>query len=71
MPEEEKDETNVTIAKLDSAGESMMAWMREFDPLPDSVGEEEARQYLENEKIRIRRVRENIEKVLEDAGTTQ
>ena len=53
MPEEEKKETNAMIARLDSAGESMMAWMREFDPLPDSAGEETARRYLENEKIRI------------------
>lgn len=71
MPEAEKIETQAMIAKLDSAGESMMAWMREFDPLPDSVGEEKARQYLESEKIRIKKVRENIEEVLKEAGTRE
>src|SRR5688572_19993617 len=28
-----------TIMKLDSAGEGMMAWMRNFNPIPDSLGE--------------------------------
>ena len=71
MPEAEKLETKAMIAKLDSAGESMMVWMREFDPLPDSLGEEKARQYLESEKIRIKQVRENIEGALRTARSRQ
>lgn len=65
---EEKDKANAMIAKLDSAGESMMAWMREFRPLPDSLGEDKAREYLEKELERVKRVRENILEALDEAG---
>src|SRR5262245_34128266 len=49
MAAEKKKELEALIAKLDSADHSMMTWMHEFNPLPDSVaGEEKAREYLEN-----------------------
>lgn len=68
MPVSEKEKIGKLIARLDSAAESMMVWMREFDPLPDSVGEDKARAYLENEKAKISEVRENLESALRDAG---
>lgn len=68
LPQDEKDKANATIAALDSAGESMMAWMREFRPLPDSLGEDKAREYLEKELERVKQVRENMLKALEEAG---
>ena len=55
------------IAKLDSAGEGMMVWMRQFSPLPDSLGEEKARSYLEQEMERVKKVRANILEALEEA----
>lgn len=53
-----------SITKLDQASEGMMVWMREFDPIPDSLGEEKAREYLENEMEKIRKVRDDIVEVL-------
>ncbi|MFZ6009029.1 MAG: hypothetical protein ACOYXT_01680 [Bacteroidota bacterium] len=66
---EKKAEIEAMILKLDSAGEGMMEWMRNFNPLPDSLGEEKAREYLENEMQRVKEVRENILEALEKAKT--
>lgn len=63
----ERPRIEATIARLDSAGEGMMVWMREFRPLPDSLGEERAREYLENEMEKVKKVREGILQALEEA----
>ena len=60
LPENERQEIQNNIARLDSASEGMMIWMRQFNPLPDSAGEEKARSYLENELEKIKKVREDI-----------
>jgi len=67
MPESQKKAIDATIAKLDSANDSMMDWMHDFSPLPDSVGQDKAREYLENEMLRIKKVRENILNALREA----
>jgi hypothetical protein len=67
MAEEKKKQIDATIAKLDSADESMMEWMRKFNPLPDSLGEEKAREYLETEMEKVKKVRENIQQALKQA----
>jgi hypothetical protein len=64
MPEADKHAIEDSITKLDQASEGMMVWMREFDPIPDSLGEEKAREYLENEMEKIKKVREDITEVL-------
>jgi hypothetical protein len=63
----ERMQIDAMVAKLDSAGEGMMIWMREFRPLPDSTGEEKAREYLENEMERVKLVRSKILQAIEDA----
>lgn len=63
----ERIELDAITAKLDSANESMMTWMHEFNPLPDSLGEEKARAYLEGEIERVKKVRANILEALEAA----
>jgi regulator of replication initiation timing len=63
----ERIELDAITAKLDSANESMMTWMHEFSPLPDSLGEEKARAYLEGEIERVKKVRANILEALEAA----
>ena len=63
--EEKKKEIEASIAKLDSADAGMMEWMHKFNPLPDSLGEEKAREYLETEMEKIKGVRENILEALE------
>jgi len=67
LPEQEKQEIQHEIARLDSASEGMMVWMRQFDPLPDSAGEEKARAYLEAELKKVTQVREDILEALQSA----
>ena len=62
-----KTEIETAIVKLDSASEGMMVWMREFNPIPDSEGEDKAREYLENEKVKVTKVKENMLQALEKA----
>ena len=64
MPESDKIAIEDSITRLDKASEGMMVWMREFNPIPDSLGEEKAREYLENEMEKIKKVREDIVEVL-------
>lgn len=67
MPAEKKQQIESVISRLDSASEGMMVWMRHFNPLPDSTGEEQAKEYLENEMEKIKKVREDVRKALTDA----
>ncbi|MDQ2656750.1 MAG: hypothetical protein M3Y60_04955 [Bacteroidota bacterium] len=65
LGEKEKEDISSKIARLDSASEGMMVWMRQFEPLADSVGEEKARTYLEAELVKVKKVREDIQEALE------
>jgi hypothetical protein len=65
LAEEKKKHIEATIAKLDSASEGMMIWMRKFDPMADTLTPEKKAQYLESEKVKITKVREDIYKALE------
>jgi hypothetical protein len=67
LTEVEKMKIEAMISRLDSASESMMVWMREFQPVPDSDGEEKAREYLETEMEKVKKVRENILQALAEA----
>ena len=60
LTDAKRSEVNDKVAQLDSADESMMVWMRKFNPIPDSLGEEKARKYLEEELVKVKKVRENI-----------
>lgn len=60
LPEQERQKIQNDIARLDSASEGMMVWMREFDPIPDSAGEDKARAYLQEELRKVKEVREDI-----------
>lgn len=66
--EPEKENIQVRIARIDSASEGMMVWMRQFNPLPDSEGEDKARAYLESELIKVKKVRQNILEALKDTA---
>lgn len=65
--ETEKEAIQKRISRLDSASENMMAWMRQFDPIPDSLGEERAKAYLENELVKVKEVRQHVLEALQDA----
>ena len=60
LVDEKRRTIEATILKLDSAGEAMMVWMRNFNPLPDSLGEEKAREYLEDQQEKIKKVKEEM-----------
>ena len=65
ISDQQRKELTALLNRLDSAGEGMMVWMRQFNPIPDSVGEEKARIYLEGEMEKVKRVREDIVQALE------
>jgi hypothetical protein len=67
MVEEKKKDLEKTILQLDSASEGMMVWMRNFNPIPDSLGEEKARKYLEEQKAKVTKVKEDMLKAIEEA----
>ena len=67
VSEDEKKEISEKIVAIDSASEGMMVWMRQFNPIPDSLGEDKARAYLESELVRVTNVREDILKALKKA----
>lgn len=71
LVEEKKKAIESTILKLDSASESMMVWMRNFNPLPDSLGEEKAREYLEDQKVKVEKVKEDMLQAIEEAGALE
>ncbi len=65
MVDEERKKLEHRIANLDSVGNLMMDWMHQFSPLPDSLGQEAARDYLEGEMERIKVVREAMLGIIE------
>jgi hypothetical protein len=67
MVEEKKKDLEKTILELDSASEEMMVWMRNFNPIPDSLGEEKARKYLEEQKVKVKKVKDDMLKAIEEA----
>jgi hypothetical protein len=65
--EQKRREIESTIVELDAASEGMMVWMRNFNPLPDSLGEEQARKYLVEQKERVTDVREDMLQAIDKA----
>lgn len=70
MMEEAKKELEVTIQQLDSASNSMMVWMRQFNPPTDSTSEEALREYLEAQLEMVKKMREDVMEAL-DKGKKQ
>ena len=70
MGVERKQQLEKIISNLDSASSAMMNWMHEFNPLPDTVDQELAREYLEEEMEKIRKVKtlmlESIDKAKQE-----
>ena len=63
MAEETKVEFQQTILRLDSAGNSMMVWMREFNP-PDQKDEAAFKKYMEIELVKVKKMKEEVMKAL-------
>lgn len=62
---EEKVKIEQRIAHLDSVSGLMMDWMHKFNPLPDSADQEEAREYLESEMEKIKKVKDAMLEAIE------
>jgi hypothetical protein len=60
LVKERKEALEQVALQLDSANKAMMDWMHEFQPLPDSVDEEEARAYLESQMEKIKKVKDEM-----------
>lgn len=67
MPEEKKKEIEEILMELDEADRGMWVWMRKFEPIPDSEGEDKAREYLENEMENVKKVKKDILQAIEKA----
>jgi len=67
MVAEKKAQMEKMISNLDSASTAMMNWMHEFNPLPDSTDQEKAREYLESEMERIRKVKSLVTETIDKA----
>ncbi|MBS1487633.1 MAG: hypothetical protein JST43_08585 [Bacteroidetes bacterium] len=72
LPNEAKKHIDTIIQELDSADHAMMDWMHRFRPLPDSANREAAREYLEDEMLKIKKVREltfnSLQKAKDELG---
>jgi hypothetical protein len=60
----EKEKLEAEIKRIEEASESMMVWMREFNPPADSAGIEKVTTYLNNEMKKVQQVKENILEVV-------
>ena len=67
LVETKRKQIESAIVQLDAASESMMDWMRNFNPLPDSLGEEKARKYLEEQRVKVVKVKEDMLRAIEEA----
>lgn len=65
LAEEKKKELEETILQLDSASNSMMVWMRQFNPPADTASEEAMREYLESQLEKVKKMREDVLVALE------
>lgn len=64
----DKAAIEMDIAKLDSADKGMMDWMHHFKMEQDTLSDEEYREYLESELIKVKKVREGILQALKGAN---
>jgi hypothetical protein len=67
IAEEQQRILKSRLARIDSVSKMMMDWMHQFNPLPDSVDQEEARAYLESQMEKIRKVKVEMTSILEKA----
>ena len=63
MPDETKLKFQLSILRLDSAGNSMMGWMREFNP-PEASDKEAFNKYMETELVKVKKMREDVMRAL-------
>lgn len=67
MIAEKKRELDLAIHQLDSANDSMMDWMHKYNPLPDSADQEKAREYLESEMEKVKKLKDLFSESIDKA----
>lgn len=68
LSEERKQAISASIVLIDSASDGMMVWMRKFDPESRKGDKEQTRIYLEEELIKVGKVRDDILRALEHSN---
>lgn len=64
---ETKEEIQKVSQDLEAANESMMDWMRNFDPDLESLSHAETMRYLESEMKKIEEIKKNMESAIDNA----
>lgn len=64
---ETKEEIQQASQELEAANESMMDWMRNFDPDLETLSHEETMKYLEREKEKIEEIKKKMESAIKNA----
>jgi hypothetical protein len=67
LADDKKKEIEQNITALDAASESMMVWMRAFNPQPDSLDEAKTKAYLEAEMEKVQKVKADINQAIAKA----
>ena len=69
MNETGKSAIEKSLSALDSADKLMMDWMHQYNPLNDSIdGVEKAREYLENEMIKVKKLDAEMQEAIDKAN---
>jgi len=71
LPGDKKRAIEAAIDSLDHASEGMMVWMRQFKPVTDTANNEAARAYLQQEKVKVSKVTDDILSAIEKAKALQ
>jgi Mg2+ and Co2+ transporter CorA len=71
MADSERQVIEDDIARLDSAHNGMMVWMRQFNPVTDTADAQAARDYLNDEMVKVERVKTDILSAIEKGKALQ
>ena len=71
MPEAKKRQIEAAIDSLNDASEGMMAWMRQFSPVTDTADHQAARDYLNQEMVKVEKVKTDILSAIEKGKALQ
>lgn len=67
----QKQQIQTAVDSLDKAADGMMVWMRQFKPLDGTADQQEARDYLHQEMIKVTKVKTDILTSLEKGKALQ
>jgi len=71
LPNDQKVMIQTAIDSLENANEGMMVWMRQFKPAEGSTDAAAARNYLNQEMVKVTKVKESMLSAIEKAKALQ